>query len=117
MEQVFWLMYLADLSGSVAAVGIGAVMAAIVSMVFMTIMAVYDDVETGGYARAFRVLRWLLIPITIAVLLPSKQTIQLLAVVSASDAVASTQLGQKGVEAINAVLDRVIKESKKEAGK
>ena len=117
MEKVFWLMYLADLVGNVAVVGVIAAIAAVASVVILGIGVASEAIDRDGCLSAFRVLKWLAIPIAIAAVLPSHKTVQLMAVASASDAVASTQLGQKGVEAINAVLDRVIKESKKEPGK
>ena len=107
MEKVFLLMWLADISGSISVVGIFSCIVAAV----LTICAVAEDV-----ASARRIVRygcWLLIPIGVAVVMPSQKTIQLLAVSSAAEAAVNTQLGAKGIQALNAILDQVIDKTKK----
>ncbi len=113
MEKVFWLMWLSDVAGSISMIGTISLIALISCAAFLLIIAGLDADEWAAHARSFRVGWWLIIPIAIACVVPSKQTIQVLAVASATEAAASTQLGAKGLEALNAVLDKVVKEAKK----
>lgn len=112
MEKVFWLMWLADVSGSISVIGVMSLIALAIGLGGVVVIAGLDD---GGqpFARAWKVGRWLLIPAAVALVTPSSKTIQVLAVASAADAAATTPLGAKSIEALDAVLDRVISESKK----
>lgn len=112
MEKVFWLMWLADVVGSISVIGFVALIALGLGFGGIFIVAGLDD---GGkpFGRAWKVGRWLLIPMVLGALTPNTNTIRVLAVASAADAAANTQLGAKGLEALNAVLDRVIAETSK----
>lgn len=112
MEKVFWLMWLADIVGSVSAIGVAALIFAGVGFVILAIIAAAER-ETELLARGFKVMRWLLLPIAVAMLTPSTKTIHILAVASAADAAATTELGAKSLQALNAVLDKVIEAAKK----
>lgn len=57
-------------------------------------------------------LKFALVPIIFAVILPSKTTIQLIAIGKASEVALNTKLGSKGLEAIDAIFDSIIKEKK-----
>lgn len=112
MEKVFWLMWLADVVGSITVIGFVALIALGFGFAGIFIVAGLDD---GGkpFGRAWKVGRWLLIPMLLGAVAPNTKTIQVLAVASAADAAVNTQLGAKSLEALNAVLDRVIETSKK----
>ncbi len=112
MEKVFWLMWMSDVVGSIGV--IGAVALVVFGLTFVAIgfiAGLEDGAEMAP--RTWRYTRWLLIPIAIASVTPNSKTIQLLAVTAAADAAANTLIGAKGLEALNAILDRVIAEAKK----
>jgi hypothetical protein len=109
MTQVFWLMWLSDVVGGlgfacwlVSGVGLTAVM-------FAMLFSGMDDRPVSG---PLGYLRWLAIPFAVAVILPKPSTVKLMAVTAAADAASKTQLGAKAMEAIDALLDRVITEAK-----
>lgn len=111
MEKVFWLMWLADVVGNIGLVAVFALIVVGGTIGLAALLSAaeeWDDVK-----RLFRVLRWLAIPVIIGMLLPSSSTLKLMALSSAGEVATETQLGKKGVEALNAVLDKVISESKK----
>jgi len=110
MEKVFWLMWLADLSASVGVVGLCALVAALITTGAAAILEVFD--EKDGAKRFFRVIRWLAAPVVLSMLFPSSNTIRLIALSSAGEAATETQIGKKGAEALNAVLDKIISETK-----
>lgn len=109
MEKVFWLMWLADIVGSIGIVAFICLIAAFI-LVIMSWMG--EVTEKENLAITFKYMRWLAFPVILSVMLPSSKTIQVLAIASATDAAASTALGQKGLEALNAVLDGIINEKK-----
>lgn len=111
MEKVFWLMWMADVVDGVGFIGLICGFALACSMGFCFVSVGFEDREI--YGRVWRSARWLLIPVVVAVLTPSAKTIRVLAVASAADAAVNTALGAKGVEALNAVLDKVIDSTKK----
>lgn len=112
MEKVFWLMWLADIVGGISVVGIVALIFAGIGVTALVIMAAVES-EPEFVLRGLSVVRWLLLPVAIAMLTPSAKTIHILAVASAADAAATTELGAKSLQALNAVLDKVIETAKK----
>lgn len=113
MEKVFWLMWLADIAGSIGVIGVTSLIA--LGLTVLCLVLVSAAQEDGDiFLRGVKAARWLLIPVAIASLMPSSKTIHILAVASAADAAASTQLGAKSIEALNAVLDKVIDKAKKD---
>lgn len=115
MEKVFWLMYLADVVSNISAMVAIAFVLACVAALFMVLDRGYKDEHK--WLSFSKHLRWLAIPVVLAVILPSSTTLRLLAVGAAGEAATSTQLGQKGLEALNAVLDQVITKAKKDVSK
>lgn len=112
MEKVFWLMWLSDIAGSIGIVGVACLIVLGLCIVAMTFLVAADD-DPGAYRRGMRVAWWVAVPLAVACVTPNPRTIQILAVTSAAEAAASTKLGAKSLEAIDALLDKVIKESKK----
>jgi hypothetical protein len=112
MTQVFWLMWLSDVVGNVGFVGGAAVLVCGFALLFALIAALVTE-DREPINLYFKYAKWALIPIAIACIVPDKSTIRVMAVASAADAASKTQLGAKGLEAIDALLDRVITEAKK----
>ena len=115
MEKVIWLMYLADLCDGVSLIGFFALIAFSGAASFVVVGGAFGDEDVRR--QLWRHSRWLLIPVVIAAFCPNAKTVRLLAAVSAGEAAVSTTLGAKGLEAVNAVLDRVIETAKKDATK
>lgn len=115
MEKVFWLMYLADVVGNISVLAGTALAITLMGAVFLALNIAFD--EPCAYTKYAKCFRWVAIPVALAVLLPAPTTLRLLAVGAASEAATSTQLGQKGLEALNAVLDQVITKAKKDVSK
>lgn len=111
MEKVFLLMWFADVVGNIGLIACVALLAAAATTGFAALMEAFDEKE--GAKRLFGVLRWLAIPVILGALLPSSSTLKLMALSSAGQVATETKLGKKGVEALDAVLDKVISESKK----
>lgn len=111
MEKVFWLMWFADVVGNIGLIACVALLGAVITIGFAAMCEAFED--DGAAKRFYGVLRWLAIPVIAGMLLPSSTTIKLMALSSAGEVATETQLGKKGVEALNAVLDKVISESKK----
>ena len=116
MEKIFALMWLADLMGSIGVIGaLSAVALTVAAVIVLITFAVTEDGERAPVSvkRTWPVAKWLCLIVAIAVVTPERRTVQLLAVSSAAEAAVTTQLGAKSIEALNAVLDRVINEAKK----
>lgn len=114
METVFWLMWLADIAGNIGVVGwIFAILFALFWLMVGVMLA--NDVEAEDSKKMFAHTRWLLLPLVVAMFFPSQGTIRLLAATKAAGVAADTQLGKKGLDAANAVLDRIIGEAQKPA--
>ncbi|WP_261531698.1 hypothetical protein [Burkholderia multivorans] len=62
--------------------------------------------------NAWKFCRWLLIPIAVAALFPNQRTIYALVIADAGEQVADTQLGQKAMRALDAILDQINKTAK-----
>ena len=113
MENVFLLMWLADFLGSISFVGVMATIFFCIAVGIYAIAHGLDEVKKGGSAAMFfRTSKWLLIPIAIAMVTPSKTTIQIIAASKATQAAANTQIGEKGLKAIESVLDKIIESNK-----
>lgn len=117
MEQVFWLMWASDVIGQVKFI------AWIFVVVFAILWAIYslcvcaDDIEPPEATKLFKYSKWLLLPVFVCAFTPSQMTIQIMAATKATESAADTQIGKKGLEAVSAVLDRIIGEAKKTAKK
>ena len=114
MENVFLLMWLADFVGSISFIGTIATMFFCIAVGIYAIAHGLDEVNKGGSAAMFfRTSKWLLIPMAIATVTPSKTTIQIIAASKATQVAASTQIGEKGLKAIESVLDKIVESNKK----
>ena len=109
MTEIFYLMWLADLAGSVSVVCLLSLLAAVGCFLFYVLSTCAGDRPPKS------VTRWaigLVLVGLIGVFTPSKQTIQLLAVAKAGSVAIETETGAKALKAVNVILDGVI--SKKE---
>jgi hypothetical protein len=113
MEKVFWLMWLSDFVGSIGVVGWISSFGFVFGLVFLAIFSVACDEDGAEFFRkGWCYMRWLLIPIVCAMLVPNSSTIKLLAVAEATKMAADTALGSKALLAMDAVLDKIISTSK-----
>jgi hypothetical protein len=112
MDKVFYLMWLSDVAKFIWLVGIASAISAAIGIAFLALIASAEE-GMGLVVRGARVLKWLMVPIVIACVTPSSTSIQILAVASAVEAAASTKMGTKSIEAVGALLEKVIKEAKK----
>jgi hypothetical protein len=109
MTQVFWLMWLSDVVGSL---GIACWLVFGVGLMAVMLALLVFGMENRPASGPLGYLKWLAIPFAVAVILPKPSTVKLMAVTAAADAASKTQLGAKAMEAIDALLDRVITEAK-----
>jgi uncharacterized integral membrane protein len=84
-----------------------------VGVFILVLVALITAAERKDVKGVLSYGKWLAIPFAIAVILPNASTVKLMAVASAADAASKTQLGARGLEAVDALLDKVIKEAKK----
>ena len=111
MEKVFLLMWLGDVVGNISLLA-GLITLMTIGGLVLSVIALGFE-ERGSYSKMLKAGWWLAIPVVVALILPTQTTIRVLALASAGEAATETSIGKKGVEALNAVLDKVIKESKK----
>lgn len=121
MNNVILFMWLGDVSGNMqhAIAVIAGVWLAASVMAFLAMGIGVNEGNIKPETMKTYAKRWVWTIPLVALLvlaggiLPNKDTMRLAAALSAGKAVAETQLGQKAAEAANAVLDRIIVESKK----
>lgn len=115
MEQIFLLLWLADLVGNIAIVGWGAVFGLALGLIFAVLLLTMTD-ETreipNRLARMRPYFMAIAVVLAVAVLVPNRSTIQVLAMTRAGEVAATTQLGTKAMLALDAVLDKVISQAK-----
>lgn len=111
MENVFFLMWLADVIGAVGFVAVIATCAVSVCCGVLVFMAANGD-ENISFSRAAVILRWLTPVVLMGVFLPGKSTIQLMVVAQAANVAADSRLGTKAIEAFESVLNNVISAAK-----
>ena len=114
MAKVFWLMWLSDVVGSIGFIGAIAAILLGLSLVFAGVISACDEKGDALLVWA-KASKWLWPVVFVAAIIPGQKTVQLLAITSASEAAASTQLGKKGIEALNTILDGVISGQTKKA--
>ncbi|MDN7448002.1 hypothetical protein QZM03_11680 [Burkholderia multivorans] len=108
MTKLFLLMWLADVAKSIAVIGTVCLLAFFIGLIFGKLVEVVE----GRKMNAWKFCRWLLIPIAVAALFPNQRTIYALVVADAGEQVADTQLGQKAMRALDAILDQITKKAK-----
>jgi hypothetical protein len=112
MDNLFYILWLADFVGNVGIVGISICLAIVIGGAIAMFAILIDDDCCLKISR-FKTPTIILVSVlTVCVLMPSRTTIQLLAVSEASKQAAQSQIGAKVIEAIDAVLNRVIKDKK-----
>ena len=113
MNEIFLWFWLADIMGAIGVIGVFCLMAVIVvAIVGSVIWWEYDGEEKGK--RVLKLIYWLLIPVSVAVIAPDKNTIRLYALTKAGQiATTETEIGKKSVQALEAILDEIIEKKKK----
>jgi len=118
MTEIFALMWIADIAGSISVVGIVTLIMLAGSSVVALFAAIEEDKSCVSEISMmwWKCARWMLIPIAIASICPSSTTIKILAAAKAGELVAHTETGNKAIQAANAILDEIIsKQTKKES--
>lgn len=117
MNEIFFLMWLADVKENLP--GFAAILATI-SIVLGFFHCVNDDFnprkkQTNGFLIAPVVTFVVFIIVVLAMVFsPSATTIRIMAGGELTKQISASPIGQKTVEAVDAVLSRVIKEAQKE---
>lgn len=120
MNEVFALMWLGDVVGSISFIGGAALAGIIIGAVFFSIACgVYaateeEDVMPKWLAGIKSLITWLCVPVILATVMPGKQTIHLMAAAKAGEQLMATKTGGKAIEALNAVLDKIVSTAKKQ---
>jgi hypothetical protein len=112
MKETFLLMWLADAIDGVIFAAVLAAFASLVAMLLLLALSAEDEVADFTKKHFRRITSLVAASFLLIVLLPSKSTIQLAAAATSTSAAASTEAGKKGIEAFNAVLDKIIKKAK-----
>lgn len=107
MTDIFALMWLADVSRTISHIATAALVAVNVAGLVMLLMAHADGVLLGLPTR-LKHLCWLLIPVAVSLVIPSGDTIRLLAAAKAGGVLTAAKTGGKAPEAVDAMLDKVI---------
>lgn len=112
MTNVIMLMWLAGFVSqlSVLFFMLGA-LAAVVSLGLLIDGMVESIKKEVTYGKWCAIIALVLFSISIT--LPNKATMNMIVAASATEAVASTELGQKGIAAMNVILDDIIKDKGK----
>ena len=112
MTEIFALLWLADVVNVLQSL---AVLALLVAGIFygVGVLVAMTDGGTEVIIGVWKSTRWWLLFVALVLTLPSSASIKLLAASKVGDALLTTNTGVKTVEAVNAVLDRIIKEAEK----
>jgi hypothetical protein len=112
MGSVIWLLYLADVVGSVSALlSVARVLTIVGCGGYLFIAAMMNDCADKKLPLMSATRPYLIgaaISLAVACLLPSKETIYAAAAVSAGEKALNTPTGDRAVRALNAWLDRRI---------
>lgn len=118
MNEIFLLLWLADFVGSIGVVGTILAIGLCAGLIICLLVFVFgDDNEIGPTKKFIHYAKWWLLPVAIAVIMPSPTTVKALVVIRAGEYAIASPLGEKSIKALDAVLDRVISESKKSGSK
>ena len=112
MTEIVFLMWLADVAGSIGVVGIVLSMCMGAGLVVTGANGSLEKDQSPTIEYLVRLKWWIVASLAVAVFIPSQATIRILAVARASDLAAQTAIGQKTVEAVGVLLDEVIKRKK-----
>lgn len=88
---------------------IGAILA--IAAFFLLIDNGAKNIKEKTYGKWCAIM--FLVFFSISIILPNKATMNMIVAASATEALASTELGQKGVTAINVILDDIINRKEK----
>ena len=111
MNQLSWLLYLADVSDNLSwFVTLMVVLTALVSV--GSLCAVLGDSDTSTRDGALRIIKWfapvLCLCFVINAVLPSKETVYAIAASEMGETALKSDTGNKAIGALNAWLDRQI---------
>lgn len=116
MTGVYLLLWLADIASNISMVGLICTFGLVAMAVICGIAAVAGEFSRGEITAAWRQARawvWMLaIPVLIACFTPSAKTIQVMVAAQAAQLAMATPLGDKALQAIDAVLDDLIASKK-----
>lgn len=112
MTELFVLMWLGDITSAVSVASAILLMATTVLGGVLAIISLAES-DSSTLKPLIRWCKYVVPLIILGGMTPSKSTVQLLAATQAVKLAADTNLGQKGITAIEAVLDKVIADSKK----
>ena len=111
MNEIFLWFWFADFVGNISAVGTFCFVMGLLVLFFGFLFEVNEEKELSK--RLFKIAAWLVIPTSIAILVPEKNTIKIYAIVKAGQIAATeTDLGKKSMQALEAVLDEIIQKKK-----
>jgi hypothetical protein len=121
MDQVYMLMWASDVVSDLKALGVLTMLMGVIAMVamFFALDSWNDRSDDYQEENPFPKKRWNLIIISllsftmVTVFFPGKQTLHMMAAAKAVELGAGTDLGAKGLEAANKVLDKIINETRK----
>lgn len=117
MNDLILLMWLADVVGSIAVVGIFVCIAFTLAFVIKALVISTDYPQNWTELGMFKMPAIIMcVALFIAVVLPNKATIHAIVAIKAGEQLASSDIGKKSIEALEAVLDRVIDDKKKKGG-
>ncbi len=114
MQNIFWLMWLADVLGSIGC--LCTIILFVSGLVYgISTVALFVDEQSEAAIKCMkRGAIVFFITAVIGVLTPTKTTIHALIAVNAGEVAVKTQLGEKAMKALDTVLDRVIAGEKKD---
>ena len=112
MSEIFVLLWLADIVTTLKMLGILMLVGLGVLYLIGLMFVIEGDPEF--FKRAWKSTKWSLLLAVPLALSPNSTTIKLLVASKAGELLLATEAGGKVVEAANALLTRIIKESKKE---
>ncbi len=126
MNSLSWMLYLADVAGSVsflgASVAFGAAFGGITSQIIVSISTDLDNAYkadrkpamASGWAAAKKFYVTALITAALVTPIPSKDTMYAIAASEMGESVLKSKTGGKAIQALNAWLDRQITPEKAE---
>lgn len=118
MQEIFMLLWLADTVHSVSITANLAVLVLSIAL-FIGYMVLYNlspayREEEGEFKAVLRGLwPYWVVCVMLSVVVPSKQTVQVLALTKASELAASSVIGQKITDTLSVVLEKIKKEASK----
>lgn len=119
MSSIIWMLWAADVSGSISFIASICWVAFVFSIPICGIAAAAMDLEAAQvppfFKRAFA--RWWMVPLylimALGLLLPNKATFHAAIALHAGSELSKTAIGEKAYKALEATLDGIIEKGKK----